>query len=64
MDILEVIRHNMRETGLKNKDLEPCIGIKGHVSSVLSGKREITSKMAKKRKNHFGIPTDVFQHSA
>jgi HTH-type transcriptional regulator/antitoxin HigA len=28
----------MLEMGIKAKDLEPIIGIKGHVSAVLSGK--------------------------
>ena len=46
--------------GLKNKDLEPIIGTKGHVSAILSGKREITLKMAQKLKTFFGIPAAVF----
>lgn len=46
--------------GLKNKDLEPIIGSKGHVSAILSGKREIILKMAQKLKNYFGIPAEVF----
>lgn len=37
----------MEEKGLKAKDLEPIIGSNGHVSLVLSGKREVTLKMAK-----------------
>jgi len=53
----------MQEMGLKNKDLEPLIGTKGHVSAVLSGKREITLKMAQKLKNYFNIPADVFLHT-
>ena len=48
--------------GMKNKDLEPIIGSKGHVSAILSGKREITLKMAQKLKNFFGIPANVFLH--
>jgi antitoxin component HigA of HigAB toxin-antitoxin module len=43
IDVLEVIRYKMQEMELKNKDLKPIIGSKGHVSAVLSGKREITS---------------------
>jgi HTH-type transcriptional regulator/antitoxin HigA len=54
----------MQEMGLKNKDLEPIIGSKGHVSAVLSGKREITLKMAQKLKIYFSIPAEVFLHSA
>ena len=32
----------MTERGMKAKDLEPIIGSKGHVSSILSGRRVIT----------------------
>ena len=54
----------MEEMGMKAKDLEPIIGSKGHVSAILSGKREITLKMAQKLKNYFSIPAEVFLHSA
>ncbi|MEZ7498655.1 helix-turn-helix domain-containing protein [Flavobacterium sp. Arc3] len=64
LDALEVIKIKMQEMGMKNKDLEPIIGSKGHVSAILSGKREITLKMAKKLKNYFGIPAEAFLHSA
>ncbi len=64
LDPLEVIKYKMKEMGLKAKDLEPIIGSKGHVSAILSGKREITLKMAKKIKNYFNIPADVFLHSS
>lgn len=63
LDALEVIKIKMKEMGLKNKDLEPLIGTKGHVSAILSGKREITLKMAQKLKNYFKIPAEVFLHS-
>ena len=64
LDVLEVIKYKMQEMGMKSKDLEPIIGSKGHVSAILSGKREITLKMAQKLKNYFSIPADVFLHSA
>ncbi|MBE0392691.1 type II toxin-antitoxin system HigA family antitoxin [Flavobacterium sp. PL002] len=64
LDALEVIKIKMEEIGIKNKDLEPIIGSKGHVSAILSGKREITLKMAQKLKNFFGIPANVFLHGA
>lgn len=64
LDALEVIKYKMKEKGMKAKDLEPIIGSKGHVSAILSGKREITLKMAQKLKNFFNIPADVFLHSA
>lgn len=64
LDVLEVIKYKMQEMGIKAKDLEPIIGSKGHVSAILSGKREITLKMAQKLKNYFSIPAEVFLHSA
>jgi len=64
LNALEVIKYKMKEMGIKAKDLEPIIGSKGHVSAILSGKREITLKMAQKLKNYFNIPSDVFLHSA
>lgn len=63
LDALEVIKYKMQEMGLKAKDLEAIIGSKGHVSSILSGKREITLKMAQKLKNYFSIPAEVFLHN-
>lgn len=64
LDALEVIKYKMEEMGIKAKDLEPLIGSKGHVSSVLSGRREITLKMAQKLKDFFRIPAEVFLHKA
>ena len=64
LDALEVIKYKMQEKGLKAKDLEPIIGSKGHVSAILSGKRELTLKMAQKLKNHFSIPAEVFLHGS
>ena len=63
LNALEVIKYKMEEMGLKAKDLEPIIGSKGHVSAILSGKREITLKMAQKLKTYFSIPAEVFLHS-
>jgi HTH-type transcriptional regulator/antitoxin HigA len=60
LDPIEVIKLKMEEKGLKAKDLEPIIGSKGHVSLVLSGKREVTLKMAKALRIFLGIPADVF----
>jgi len=64
LDPIKVIKSKMLEMGMKNKDLEPLIGSKGHVSAVLSGKREITLKMAQKLKIFFRIPAEVFLHDA
>lgn len=60
VDPIEVIKLKMEEQGLKAKDLEPIIGSKGHVSSVLSGRRELTLKMARRLKEFFNLPAELF----
>ncbi|MGB4848697.1 MAG: transcriptional regulator [Saprospiraceae bacterium] len=60
LDPIEVIKLKMAESGMKAKDLEPLIGSKGHVSSVLSGKREITLKMARRLRDYFQLPAELF----
>jgi HTH-type transcriptional regulator/antitoxin HigA len=60
LDPIEVIKMKMKEQGIKAKDLELLIGSKGHVSSILSGRRELTLKMAQKLKNYFQLSADLF----
>lgn len=60
LDPIEVIKLKMEEKGLKAKDLEPIIGSKGHVSSILSGRRELTLKLAIKLRKYFQLPAEVF----
>ena len=60
---LEIIKLKMRERGIKAKDLEPLIGSKGHVSSILSGRREITLKIAQRLKDYFQLPAEIFFHA-
>jgi HTH-type transcriptional regulator/antitoxin HigA len=62
LDPIDAIKLKMEERGMKAKDLEPLIGTKGHVSSILSGRRELTLKMAQKLKDYFQLPSDVFIH--
>jgi HTH-type transcriptional regulator/antitoxin HigA len=64
IDPIEVIKLKMTERGMKAKDLEPLIGTKGHVSSILSGRREITLKMAQRLKDYFQLPAEIFLHTA
>lgn len=59
-DPIEIIKLKMVERGLKAKDLEQVIGSKGHVSAILSGKRELTLKMARKLRAFFNLPAEVF----
>ncbi len=61
---IEVIKLKMSERGMKNKDLEPLIGTKGHVSSILSGRRELTLKMAQRLRDYFHLPAEIFLHTA
>ena len=60
----KAIKLKMEERGLRAKDLEPIIGSRGHVSSILSGRRELTLKMAQKLKDYLQLPSDVFMHHA
>ena len=64
IDVLDAIKEKMKERGLKNKDLEPVIGTKGYVSSILSGRREITLKMAQRLKDFLQLPAELFLRTA
>jgi HTH-type transcriptional regulator/antitoxin HigA len=64
IDVLDVIKEKMQERGLKNKDLEPIIGSKGYVSSILSGRRDITLNIAQKLKDFFQLPPELFLRRA
>lgn len=57
---IEVIKLKMQERGMKAKDLEPIIGSKGHVSSILSGRREVTLKIAQRLRDYFQLPAEIF----
>jgi HTH-type transcriptional regulator / antitoxin HigA len=62
VDPIETIKLKMEELGLKAKDLESIIGTKGHVSSILSGRRDLTLKTARKLKEYFHLPAEIFMH--
>lgn len=64
LNVLDIIKFKMKESGTKAKDLESIIGSKGHISAILSGNREITLKMAKKLKDYFNIPAEIFFNKA
>lgn len=61
---IDIIKLKMVEKGMKAKDLELIIGSKGHVSSILAGRREITLKMAQRLKEYFQLPAEVFLQSS
>lgn len=60
IELIDIIKIKMKERGMKAKDLEPIIGSKGHISSILSGRREITLKMAQRLKEFFQLPAELF----
>jgi len=65
LDPIDAIKLKMEERGLKAKDLEPFIGSKGHVSSILSGRRELTLKMAQRLRDFLQLPAEIFMpHTA
>ncbi len=59
-DPIDMIKLRMEEMGLKNKDLVDVIGSESHVSSVLSGKRQITLEMARKLSQRLNIRASIF----
>jgi HTH-type transcriptional regulator/antitoxin HigA len=58
-DPLTAIRFRMEQAGLTQTDLIPYIGSRSKVSEVLSGKRELTLKMARALHQHLGIPAEA-----
>lgn len=60
VDPIEAIKLKMEEQGIKAKDLEHIIGSRGHISSVLSGRRELTLKMASRLRAYFNLPAELF----
>ena len=57
---LEVLDELMREHGLRQADLVPLIGSKGHVSDVLSGKKSISRRVAFRLAGRFRVTPDLF----
>lgn len=60
INTIDAIKYKMEELGIKPKDLAEIIGSKGHVSSILSGRKEITLKMAQRLIEFLRLPADVF----
>ena len=64
IDPIEVVKLKMEEKKLKPKDLQPILGSRGHVSSILSGRRELTLRTAKQLHDYFQIPAEIFLNAA
>ncbi len=56
----QVLRHLMDQRQLKQADLAPVFGTVSIVSEVLSGKRQINAKQARKLADYFQLSTDLF----
>jgi HTH-type transcriptional regulator / antitoxin HigA len=56
----QVLRHLMDQRQLKQADLAPVFGTVSIVSEVLSGKRQINAKQARKLADYFRISADLF----
>lgn len=58
-DPITAIRERMEELGLRNQDLVGLIGSKGHVSSILSGRKPLTIEIARIIHRELNIPAEV-----
>ena len=56
----DVLKFLMEEHGLKQADLKDDLGGQGIVSEILSGKREINVRQAKKLATRFSVSAAVF----
>ncbi len=56
----DVLAELMRQHDLKQADLVPLIGSKGHVSDVLGGKKSISRKVAVRLAERFHVTPDLF----
>ena len=58
-DPIAAIEFRMEQQDLTQRDLIPFIGSRSKVSEVLSGKKQITMRMARALHQHLGIPAEV-----
>ena len=57
-DPIAAIKFRMDQAGLTRRDLIPILGSPANVSAVLSGKRDLTVKMAHGLHANLGIPAE------
>ena len=58
-DPVGTIEFVMDQTGLTERDLIPFIGSREKVAEVMSGKRAVTTSMARSLEERLGIPADL-----
>jgi HTH-type transcriptional regulator / antitoxin HigA len=56
----QVLQHLMEQRRLKQRDVVAVFGTASIVSEILSGKREINAKQARKLADFFSVPADLF----
>jgi HTH-type transcriptional regulator/antitoxin HigA len=56
----QVLRHLMAQRRLKQRDVVALFGTASIVSEILSGKREINAKQARRLADFFSVPADLF----
>lgn len=56
----ERLQFMLEQRDLKQKDLIPVFGSKGVVSEIISGRRSITLKTARKLADFFNVPVELF----
>jgi HTH-type transcriptional regulator/antitoxin HigA len=56
----QVLQHLMEQQRLKQRDLVALFGTASIVSEILSGKREINAKQARRLADFFSVPADLF----
>jgi HTH-type transcriptional regulator / antitoxin HigA len=56
----QVLQHLMEQRGLKQRDMVVVFGTASIVSEILSGKREINAKHARRLADYFTVPADLF----
>ena len=58
-DPIDAIEEIMRQRGLANKDLKPCIGSSGNVCDILKRRRPLSLKMIRNLHSFFGISAEI-----
>ena len=56
----EALKAFMKDRGLRHKDVWPIVGNKGLTTEILSGRRKISSALAKRLATHFRVPVELF----
>jgi HTH-type transcriptional regulator/antitoxin HigA len=56
----EILQHLMEQRQLKQRDMVGVFGTASIVSEILSGKREIGAKQARRLADFFAVPADLF----